>query len=425
MIQSSPDLTTTDAALARVPALGWYRAPRLDRRAASVLINEFTRQNAPKSAIVVGVDADSPVLTEAINAMLPGDTITVVADCAAVGSADPAALRRRIELEGSWVSRRVSVVATLADAKPADAVVVGRPLTTEEAPPVIALLHEAVVPGGAMCLATVAVPGSDAPELPGEVATDLVLLNRPPVRVHRLRRSPVDAVTAERIDPAFRPSSVPLTGQWRIDSNGVAAAAFCLGAAWLAKRARPGSRWWLVPALAALPVAAFFRDPERVPPEDPRAIVSSADGKVLAVERLTDDRFSSVEVSDWLRISVFLSIFDVHVNRSPVAGRVVEVIRENGGYAPAMQPEAEHNVAAYTVLETRHGPAVVAQRTGLVARRIVHRARPGALLARGERFGLIRFGSRTDVYLPIDAAEPLVAPGERVRGGESVIARWR
>jgi phosphatidylserine decarboxylase len=103
----------------------------------------------------------------------------------------------------------------------------------------------------------------------------------------------------------------------------------------------------------------------------------------------------------------------------------MEVIREDGGYAPAMKAEAEHNVAAYTVLESVRGPVVVAQRTGLVARRIVHRARPGALLARGERYGLIRFGSRTDVYLPEGAAEPLVTPGDRVAGGESVIARWR
>ena len=90
-----------------------------------------------------------------------------------------------------------------------------------------------------------------------------------------------------------------------------------------------------------------------------------------------------------------------------------------------MTAAAEHNVAAYTVLDTTHGRVVVAQRTGMVARRSVHRAPVGSLLARGERFGLIRFGSRTDVYLPADRAEPLVGPGDRVLGGASVIARWR
>src|SRR4029434_11221712 len=123
-------------------------------------------------------------------------------------------------------------------------------------------------------------------------------------------------------------------------------------------------------------------------------------------------------------IAVFLSVLDVHVNRAPVAGKVVEFWVEDGGFAPAMKPEAEHNVAAYTVLDTTRGTVAVAQRTGLIARRIVHRAPVGALLAKGERFGLIRFGSRTDVYLPVDAATALVGPGDRVLGGETVIARW-
>jgi phosphatidylserine decarboxylase len=89
-----------------------------------------------------------------------------------------------------------------------------------------------------------------------------------------------------------------------------------------------------------------------------------------------------------------------------------------------MTPGAEHNVAGYTVLDTPRGRVAVAQRTGLVARRIVHRAPVGSSLARGERFGLIRFGSRTDVYLPVDAARPLVAPGDRLVGGVTPIARW-
>ncbi|NUR73648.1 MAG: phosphatidylserine decarboxylase family protein, partial [Hamadaea sp.] len=140
-------------------------------------------------------------------------------------------------------------------------------------------------------------------------------------------------------------------------------------------------------------------------------------------ERLYDERFADEE---FLRIAVFLSVLDVHVNRSPVAGKVVDYFVEDGGYAAAMKPEAEHNVAAYTVLEDAlgHGKVVIAQRTGLIARRIVQRAPVGALLAKGERFGLIRFGSRTDVYLPASAAEAVVAPGDRVIGAETVIARW-
>jgi phosphatidylserine decarboxylase len=206
-----------------------------------------------------------------------------------------------------------------------------------------------------------------------------------------------------------------------IDSNGVAAAGIALGLAALSRAARPKSAWWVVPALAAAPVAAFFRDPERLVPEDPRAVVAASDGRVLSVERLRDERLGEGE---FLRVAVFLSVLDVHVNRVPVAGRVADYFVVEGGYANAMTAAAEHNVAAYTVLDTDHGRVVVAQRTGLIARRIVQRAPVGTLLARGERLGLIRFGSRTDVYLPADAAETTVAVGDKVAGGSSVIARW-
>jgi phosphatidylserine decarboxylase len=226
---------------------------------------------------------------------------------------------------------------------------------------------------------------------------------------------------AERLAPLPRTSSVRITSDLRIDSNGVAAAGICLAAAAVARRLTRRPSLWLLPALAAAPVAAFFRDPERIVPDDPRAVVAASDGKVLGVERVRDERLGPDE---FLRIAVFLSVLDVHINRSPVAGRVVDHFLVDGGFAAAMKPEAEHNVAGYTVLDTVHGTVAVAQRTGLIARRIVHRAPVGALLARGERFGLIRFGSRTDVYLPAERARPLVAPGERVIGGETVIAHW-
>jgi phosphatidylserine decarboxylase len=210
-----------------------------------------------------------------------------------------------------------------------------------------------------------------------------------------------------------------------IDSNGVVAAGAALAIAVLAKLTRPRSRLWLLPAVAAVPVAAFFRDPQRPVPEDATLVVAASDGRVLAVERVSDDRFSGDgSTVDYLRVAAFLSALDVHVNRAPVAGRVVDHFLTEGGYAAAMTPGAEHNVAGYTVLDTPRGRVAVAQRTGLVARRIVHRAPVGSSLARGERFGLIRFGSRTDVYLPVDAARPLVAPGDRLVGGVTPIARW-
>lgn len=401
---------------------------RLGERAARTLIAELARHQAPKSALLVGVTVDSSVLASVFDTLLPGDVVTVV-------PTDPlaaAGLRAHVTAQGQWVADRVRVVDTLAEADAADVVVAAEPLTgtAEEARATVEGLAKYLTEGAVLSVAVPAVPGRTpgaAAELDRQgalfgVGTDLVLLNQPPVRVYRLRYTPAAVATAARLAPAFRPSSVPLTRTMHIDSNGVAAAGIALGVAALTRVVRPKSKLWLLPALAAAPVAAFFRDPERDVPDDASAVVAAADGKVLSVQRLHDERFGDGE---FLRIAVFLSVLDVHVNRAPVAGKVVDYFVADGGFAAAMKPDAEHNVAAYTTLETDHGTVVVAQRTGLIARRIVHRTPVGALLARGERFGLIRFGSRTDVYLPADAAEPLVGPGDRVVGGSSVIARWR
>jgi phosphatidylserine decarboxylase len=309
---------------------------------------------------------------------------------------------------------------------------VGEALTgsAEETRAALDGLSKYLANGAVVCVATPALPGQTggaAAELFRQsalfgVGSDLVLRSQLPVRVHRLRFTRPDRAVAATLEPAYRPSSVPVRGAMHVDSNGVAAAGIALALAAAARLARPKSRLWLLPALAAIPVTAFFRDPERVPPEAADAVVAAADGKVLSVERIRDERFGPDE---FLRVAVFLSVLDVHVNRSPVAGRVADYFVTEGSYVNAMLPGAEHNVAAYTVLDTDRGTVVVAQRTGLIARRIVHRAPVGALLARGERFGLIRFGSRTDVYLPADRAEAAVAPGDRVLGGATVIARWR
>ena len=403
------------------------RPVQIGERAGRVLAAELTRHSGPKSGLLVGALAGSPALTAAIDALLPDDRLTVVGS--SPGAA--AALREHVERQGRWVAERTAIVEALGAADPADVVILAEALTgtAEETRGTLADLAKLVKAGGVLSVVVPAttLPSGAADEVERQAAlygvgSDLVLRNIPPVRVFRLRHSPADHSAAARLQPAIRPSSVRLTRGMNIDSNGVAAAGIALGLAALTKAARPKSKLCLVPALAAGPVAAFFRDPQRDTPEDPKAVVAASDGKVLGVERLHDDRFGPDE---FLRVSVFLSVLDVHVNRSPVAGRVVEHFVEDGGYAAAMKPAAEHNVAAYTVLETSHGTVVVAQRTGLVARRIVQRAPVGSLLARGERLGLIRFGSRTDVYLPADKATPLVAPGDRVTGAATPIARWR
>jgi phosphatidylserine decarboxylase len=404
------------------------RPVQIGERAGRVLAAELTRHSGPKSGLLVGALAGSPALTAAIDALLPEDTLTVVG--ASPGAA--AALREHVERQGRWVAERTTVVEALGAADPADVVILAEPLTgtAEETRSTLADLAKLVRGGGVLSVVVPAttLPSGAADEVERQAAlygvgSDLVLRNIPPVRVHRLRHSPASPSAAARLQPAYRPSSVPLTRGMSIDSNGVAAAGIALGLAAIAKAARPKSRLWLAPVLAAAPVAAFFRDPQREVPDDQATVVAASDGKVLGVERLSDERFGPAN-PDYLRISVFLSVLDVHVNRSPVAGKVIDYFVEAGGYAAAMKPAAEHNVAAYTVLETAHGTVVVAQRTGLVARRIVQRAPVGSLLARGERLGLIRFGSRTDVYLPADKVTPLVAPGDRVAGAATPIARW-
>jgi phosphatidylserine decarboxylase len=393
--------------------------------AAAALVADLARHPGPMHALVIGVAPDSPVLMAAIDALAPQDTLTLVAGAAAKD------VRAEVSRAGAWTQQRVRVVETVTEAEPADAIIVAGLVTGEadELKAEIEDLAKHLNPGGVISVAVAAatfLAQGAGEELDRQatlygVGSDLVLRNIPPARVHRLRFTPADPALAERLAPLTRTSSVRLTPDLHIDSSGVAAAAICLGVAAVVRRTWSRSRLWLLPALAAAPITAFFRDPQRQTPTDPSSVVAASDGTVLAVERLRDERLGD---EPFIRIAVFLSVLDIHINRSPVAGRIVDSFVIEGGYAAAMTPKAEHNVAAYTVLETTHGTVAVAQRTGLLARRIVHRAPVGSLLAKGERFGLIRFGSRTDVYLPADAADVTVVPGDRVAGGETVIARW-
>jgi phosphatidylserine decarboxylase len=153
----------------------------------------------------------------------------------------------------------------------------------------------------------------------------------------------------------------------------------------------------------------FFRDPERAPG---RGIVAPADGRVRAVER---------EGERW-RISVFMNVSDVHVNRSPIDGRIEAIDEAGHGHRPAYRADTVHNVQRRYRLETAIGPVEVVQMTGILARRLVSFVRVGDRLARGERFGMIVLGSRVDLLLPASRARPTVRTGERVRAGSSCVA---
>ncbi len=253
-----------------------------------------------------------------------------------------------------------------------------------------------------------------------EFRRDTVLRNLPPAWVHHLRFAEAEASQADQLAPLLHTNRVSL-GDMGFDQDVVLFAGGLGLAAWWLKRSAPKSNLWLLPAIAAPIVGLFFRDPNRRVFRDTQVAYSACDGSVLSIERVKDERFGP---NDWLRIATFLSILDVHVNRAPIAGKVVKIIEEDGGFAMANAAEAEHNVAQYTVIEDARGQQyVVAQRSGMLARRIVNRARVGNLLAQGERYGLIRFGSRVDVYLPADQFVAAVQPGEQIEGGTTVIAR--
>jgi len=179
-----------------------------------------------------------------------------------------------------------------------------------------------------------------------------------------------------------------------------------------------------VPAsFAALLVTAFvmnfFRDPERIADEDPTSLIAPADGKVIIIDQVFDDRFLKAEA---LKVSIFMNIFNVHVNRIPFPGRVDEVIYKAGAFHSAdTQRSSLENESCGVVMTAEGGRRLaVVQIAGLIARRIVCWAGPGDVLARGERFGLIRFGSRVDLYLPLDT-KLIIAKGQKVRAGETVL----
>ncbi len=181
------------------------------------------------------------------------------------------------------------------------------------------------------------------------------------------------------------------------------------------------SAWLTLTVLALfLFTIAFFRDPDRPVPADPNLVVAPADGRVSDIVELDEKEVLKTKTR---RIGIFLSIFDVHANRAPIAGRIVYRQHHEGLCLDARDPDCpEKNEAMTWAFENSRGTIVVRQLTGAIARRIVAWANVGDELKKGERFGMIRFGSRTELYLPLEA-EVLVKTGDHVFGGSTVIAR--
>jgi len=165
--------------------------------------------------------------------------------------------------------------------------------------------------------------------------------------------------------------------------------------------------------------AYFFRDPERDVPQDPGLVVAPADGRVM-IAGPSDGRWTPP--GDWKQITIFLSPLDVHINRTPVSGRVTRIEYRPGSFLPAYKHDAGANELNEIWIDHDGATVVVRQIVGVLARRIVCRVTEGQDLARGERIGLMKFGSRMDVFLPPDA-ELLTQVGHTVVAGETVLAR--
>ncbi len=175
-------------------------------------------------------------------------------------------------------------------------------------------------------------------------------------------------------------------------------------------------------SIITLWICYFFRDPARVTPQQPSLVISPADGRISQIATALPPAELNLPAEPMTRISVFMNVFDCHVNRSPVAGRVVKMAYTPGLFLNAeLDKASDDNERNALAIETPAGVVGVVQIAGLIARRIVPFVKEGDLLGAGERFGLIRFGSRVDVYLPAGIV-PLVGEGQTAIAGETVLA---
>ena len=179
--------------------------------------------------------------------------------------------------------------------------------------------------------------------------------------------------------------------------------------------------WWSIPFwIWAVFALQFFRDPARVPPADADAVIAPADGRIVAVEKVRDEYLER----EALKVSVFMNVFNVHSNKSPIDGEVKGQWYTPGRFVNAdLDKASTENERNAIHIRSERGDVTCVQIAGLIARRILCYVRTGDRLARGQRYGFIRFGSRVDVYLPT-TARPEVSIGQKVTGGRTILARW-
>lgn len=158
----------------------------------------------------------------------------------------------------------------------------------------------------------------------------------------------------------------------------------------------------------------FFRDPDRQPPPEPKYIVAPADGKIMAIEKVKNSKY---------KISTFMNVYNVHVNRVPIDGKIIKVTHKMGGFKPAFDKDSDQNERVIITMQTKLGTVEIIQIAGILARRIMPYVEKNQKVVRGERLGIIRFGSRVDLILPAARVRVKVRPGECVHAGTSIMAK--
>ncbi len=413
------------------------------RWGSRALLREFRRRQAPRRILEVG-SGTGAVTSVLVRCLEPGDSLLLCE----INPDYVAYLRRRFETDQHFARVRDQVeiyegsVLDIQGEEAFDCILSSLPLNN--LPPgllleVLQSYHRLLARGGSLSyielvwlrwLRLLFTPGlqgrpwREAHQIlenhinSYQIYRETVWANLPPGWVRHFRFTPAETRDVEILRPVEGRKTLAV-GPVRVAADVVRFAAALGGLSFVVRRA--GATVWAWPLLLLGGIAAFLRDPLRRVTPNPDLALSACDGRVMAVERVRDPHLGDGE---WLRISAFLSLFDVHINRVPVSGRIIDRFEVSGGAAPAFQARAEHNHACYLVLDTPRGRVVSVQRVGIVARRIVNWMGLGELAAQGERYGLIRMGSRTDVYLPPDTYEPLVHPGQKVVAGITPIARY-
>ena len=411
--------------------------------AARALCSELRRARGPKRILEVGCGT-GPVTEAILETMSPEDSLTLCE----LNESFLNYVKKRFEEEDKFVAKAEQVsfyqgdITQFGEENEFDIIISSIPFTTledEMLESVIEHYKTLLKPGGILTYIEYAylrdirdalqpvhkdqryakVSGKIREMLDSyEYRSEIIRSNFPPAFVRSLRFEQAEPAAAASLksDPERRRIKVgPLS--FCTDGLPITGAFLGAGLAWKAS----GRKGWQLPMAMAAFSAWLHRDPKRTIVANKEFCLATADGHVTGISECRHPRLGD---EDWVRIEIQLSPGDIQVNRAPIAGRVSDRWDEPGGYSPSSLGKAGENDSSYIVLEGQYSRIVVAQRSGALSRKIFTWCQRGELLTQGERFGLIRLGSRTDIYLPKGKAEVLISQGDRVIAGRTPVARF-